>query len=77
MFFEYKSDVAKTRHIGLLAQEVEVEYPEIISTGPEGMLGLSYQDVVPILLQGIRELTTRVEALELTAMQKQSRRSAR
>ena len=46
----------------------------IATEGPDGYLGMAYQDVVPLMLQGIRELTNRVEALE----QKQStRRSAR
>ena len=73
-FFEYKADASKTRHIGLLAQEVQSVCEEVVSEGPDGYLGLAYSDLVPLLLQAIKDLTTRIEALE----QKQStRRSAR
>ncbi len=73
-FFEYKVDESKTRHLGILAQEVQAVCPEVVSEGPDGFLGMSYGDLVPLLLQAIQDNTTRIEALE----QKQStRRSAR
>ena len=64
VYFEYKADAAKTRHLGLLAQEVELIAPEIVSEGPDGFLGMAYADLVPLLLQAINELTTRIAALE-------------
>ena len=62
--FEFKNDPSKTRHAGLLAQEVQAICPEIVTTDPDGWLGMAYQDAIPLLLQGIRELTDRVELLE-------------
>ena len=64
VFFEFKADQAKTRKVGVLAQEVQAICPEIVTTDPDGWLGLAYQDVVPLLVAGIRELTVRVQALE-------------
>ena len=63
-FFEFKNDQSKTRRAGLLAQEVQAICPEIVTTDPEGWLGMAYQDAIPLLLAGIKELTARVEALE-------------
>ena len=70
VFFEFKADQAKTRKVGVLAQEVQAICPEIVTTDPEGWLGIAYQDAVPLLLASIRELTTRVEALEATNTRK-------
>ncbi len=64
VFFEFKADQAKTRKVGVLAQEVQAICPEIVTTDPEGWLGIAYQDAVPLLLAAIKELTTRVEILE-------------
>jgi len=64
-YFEYKADKTKKRRIGLIAQECQVDFPETVSEGPEDqMLGMCYGDMVPVLLQAIKELTTRVESLE-------------
>ena len=64
-YFTYNSDQAKKRRIGLIAQDCQVDFPEVVSEGPEDkMLGMSYGDMVPVLIQAIRELTDRVAALE-------------
>jgi len=64
-YFQYNSDKTKKRRIGLIAQECQVDFPEVVSEGPEDkMLGMAYGDLVPVLLQAIKELTARVEALE-------------
>ena len=70
VYFEFKADQTKTIKAGLLAQEVQAICPQIVTTDPEGWLGIAYQDVVPLLLASIRELTTRVEALEATNTRK-------
>ena len=75
IFFEFRADQAKTRKLGLLAQEVQAICPEIVTTGPDGWLGMAYQDAVPLLLAGIRELTARVEELEATNIRKSVRKS--
>jgi hypothetical protein len=64
-YFAYKADKTKKRRIGLIAQECQLDFPEVVSEGPEDqMLGMSYGDLVPVLIQAIKELTVRVEALE-------------
>jgi len=65
-YFEYTGDATRKRRIGLIAQECQVHFPETVAEGPgDGqMLGMSYGDLVPVLIQAIKELTVRVEALE-------------
>jgi hypothetical protein len=74
IFFEFKSDQAKTRKVGLLAQEVQAICPEIVTTDPEGWLGMAYQDAVPLLVSAIKELTLRIEALEGKSTRKSARK---
>ena len=64
VIYSWKSDEQATRHIGLLAQEVQKVIPECVYEDPSGNLGIVYQDVLPVLLRAIKELTARVEILE-------------
>ena len=65
-YFEYKADKAKKRRIGLIAQECQRDFEEVVNEGPDsGMLGMAYSDLVPALIQALNETTTRLE--ELTA----------
>jgi len=75
VFFEFKADPIKAKRAGLLAQEVKAICPEIVSTDPEGNLGMAYGDAVPLLLASIRELVGRVEALEALQSKKSRTRS--
>ena len=71
--FEWKDDVEEgieKKHIGLIAQEVEKHFPELIyegttrDTDDETYKGLNYAGLTPILLKSIQELTKRIEELE-------------
>ena len=64
VIYSWKSDEQATRHIGLLAQEVQAVFPEVVFEDPSGKLGIVYQDVIPVLVSAIKELTARVEQLE-------------
>jgi hypothetical protein len=57
------------RYLGLIAEDVQKVIPEIVaerSIGPESeaMLCISYQQMVPVLIEAIKTLTARLEALE-------------
>ena len=70
-YFEYTRDTTKKRRIGLIAQEVQIHFPEAVAEGPDDkMLGLSYGDLVPALLQALQEMAVRVDALEAIVSKK-------
>ena len=46
----------QSKQIGFIAQEIEVQVPEMVSTGEDGMKGLSYSKITPVLLEAIKEL---------------------
>ena len=56
--------VAKNRHYGLSAQELQAIYPDLVYEGQDGKLGVNYVELVPILIQSIQELNQKVDELE-------------
>jgi len=67
----YKFDITcgggdKTRKsAGLIAQDVEKVYPDFVDTNPEtGMKSLEYNTFIGVLVEAVKELTTKVETLE-------------
>jgi len=54
-----------TLQYGLVAQEVEKVFPEMVKTiSADGYKGLDYVKLVPVLLEGIKELNSKNGALE-------------
>lgn len=65
---EHTEDLAGTSDVGLIAQDVENVFPRMVSESP-AMGGASYKMVhynkfIPVLIQCINELATKVDVLE-------------
>ena len=56
-----KNDVV---HSGLSAQEVQKFLPSSVSEDNNGILGLQYQHLIPMLVKAVQELSAKVEELE-------------
>ena len=50
--------------VGLIAQEIEKVLPEAVTTRDNGYLAVDYHKVVPLLVEAIKELSGKVDALE-------------
>ena len=50
-------------HIGLVAQNVQSILPEIVNENNEGTLSVAYTNLVPVLIEAIKELSAQVETL--------------
>jgi hypothetical protein len=50
--------------LGLLAQEVQSVLPEAVNTSDDGYLSVSYDKLVPVLIEAIKELNARIKVLE-------------
>ena len=48
-------DEERTPKIGVLAQEVQSVFPELVSEGVDGTLSVNYQGLVPVLINAINE----------------------
>jgi hypothetical protein len=50
--------------LGVVAQEVEAVFPELVRTGPDGYKTVNYLGLIAPLIEALKELDARVEALE-------------
>ncbi len=57
--------------IGLLAQEVQKNYPQLVKQNDNGELSVNYSGLVPVLLEGIKEQQKQIEALKDQNLQQQ------
>lgn len=62
--YTYNMVNSHTRHAGLIAQEVEPVLPEAVSTSANGFMSVSYNSLVPLLVESINQLSRKVTALE-------------
>jgi len=51
-------------NIGLIAQEVEKLFPELVTTGDNGYKSVNYIHLVPVLIEAIKELTLENNQME-------------
>lgn len=54
----------KYHQLGVIAQEIEKVYPDMVNADVDGMKTVSYQQLIPVLIEAVKELSTRVEELE-------------
>jgi hypothetical protein len=52
------------KSIGVIAQEIEKILPEVVREDDKGMKSVAYGNITGILIEAIKELTTKVERLE-------------
>lgn len=53
----------KETHFGLIAQEVQKLFPNLVYEGGDGYLSINYTELIPILIMSIQELSTEVKSL--------------
>ena len=53
------------REIGVLAQEVEKELPEVIKEGFSGYKAVRYEKIIPVLIEGMKEQQSKINTLEI------------
>jgi hypothetical protein len=51
------------QQIGLLAQEVQQAFPELVKADDKGILAVNYSGLVPVLLQAVKEQQGQIEEL--------------
>ena len=57
-FFVRKSDV------GIIAQEVQKVLPEVVGERDDGTLGVKYEQIIPLLIESIKELKSEIQSLK-------------
>ena len=59
----YTSILDNSESIGVIAQEVELVIPQVVSTDENGIKGVAYTNLIGYLIESIKELNTKVENL--------------
>lgn len=52
------------KHIGVIAQEIEKEFPELVVTDETGYKSVDYLGIATIAFQGVKELTAQIELMK-------------
>ena len=55
---------SQNKQIGLMAQEVQDVYPELVREDKEGTLSVNYSGFVPLLIESLKEQKVKIEKLE-------------
>ena len=63
--YSFKKDEEHTPKIGVLAQEVQAVFPELVTEGGDGILSVNYQGLVPVLINAINEQEVKMSEQEL------------
>ena len=54
----------KFHQLGVIAQEIEKVYPDMVDEGEDGMKTVSYQQLIPVLIEAVKELSQEVDNLK-------------
>ena len=59
-----KQDTYLGKDVGVLAQEIEAVLPEVVTTRATGYKAVKYEKIVPLLIEGIKELDKKIKHIE-------------
>ena len=62
--YNYISDSEKTKKLGVIAQELETVFPELVNTDKKGFKMVNYQGLIPVLIQAIKEQQQLISELQ-------------
>ena len=62
--YTFKKDENKEPHVGVIAQELQKIFPDAVKKGEDGFLRIRMEDMFFAVINAIKELDTRVTALE-------------
>lgn len=80
--YNWKQDEFPQKHfssdkqIGLIAQELEAQFPALVKTDKEGFKSVNYNGFAAVLLEAVKELNAKVEKLEAENSQLKAELSA-
>jgi hypothetical protein len=61
---ETKQDDFKGNDVGVIAQEIQEVLPQVVTKQKDGYLAVKYEKIVPLLIEGMKELNKKIEDLE-------------
>ena len=64
VLYDEKSPILTHKHYGLIAQELQKIYPDLVVEGDDGYLAVNYTEIIPLLIRSVQELSARLDAAE-------------
>ena len=65
MTYSWKDpNASKKRQMGLIAQDVEKQFPELVATDENGMKSVAYSNLVAPLVEAVKEQQKEIEKLK-------------
>ncbi len=61
-WYEDDSPVINNKHYGLIAQELQKIYPDLVVESQDGYLAINYLEIIPLLIRSVQELKTELDA---------------
>lgn len=61
-WYEDDSPVINNKHYGLIAQELQKIYPDLVVESQDGYLAINYLEFIPLLIRSVQELKTELDA---------------
>lgn len=59
-----ESAIPAKKHYGLIAQELQQIYPDLVKESQEGYLTINYLEIIPLLVSSVQELNSKLEKYE-------------
>lgn len=67
---EYKDrGFAEGKHYGVIGQEIEKVLPEVVKESPDGEKSVSYTELIPVLIEAVKEQQKMIEGLKAEVKQ--------
>ena len=63
-YYTDNSELLKKKHYGLIAQELQEIYPDLVYEEADGFLAVNYMEIIPLLIKTIQELKIQMDNLE-------------
>ncbi|MEO9648391.1 tail fiber domain-containing protein, partial [Ekhidna sp.] len=73
--YNYKADTDKKKQIGVIAQELEKVFPELVVVDERGYKMVNYQGLIPVLIQAIKEQQLEISSLNQKVATQEARLS--
>jgi hypothetical protein len=64
LHFRWKDDATGGQQVGFIAQDVQQRFPELVATGPDGMLSVHYTGFIPFLIEALKEQQAQIRSLQ-------------
>jgi hypothetical protein len=61
------------RQLGVIAEEVEAVFPDLVSVAPDGYRQVDYHGLVAPIIEALKELDARLQALEVSGQNRNER----